>query len=596
MTVAAFDGVNLPGLQVLLGFGAGLTPAPPDVLRLGGTVGLGTARLGGIQMTDVAADVDGLSVKLGGLGDVGVADGTASITVDNTSGDFDPENLAGRYVTPSALNAQDSRFAAAGVGNWRAGTACTLTRTPTAGYGGLGALAITCTGAANPWLLDDANAGAGAIVVTPGQPWSLATHVLSTTGRPWRLVHRWLNGTTYVTQTNGPYVTTAAGTWTEVRAEGAVVPGGVNRLVLQMEMLATPAAGEVHVADNFRAVQGTTAGRSLVDLDVPVSIRLLWGGAAYVWFTGVLDSIVPNDQPPKPTVTLGCIDPVGVLGRRKPLPETPPQWDGDLSGTRIGRLLDAGGHSTSAREIAAGRTLLPATTLGQSVRKLLDDVVATEFGLLWANNEGRIVFYDRRSAAVAPRSTTVQLTVTDDDLMEGLERAMDRERFSNVVQVTRSAIPSLPGAEGPADDPQTMEGRDTASVDRYGEVLYAETVGTLLRSDDDSLAMAQWLAPQFAVPSTLIRQLTVDPLHRPGVDWPALLGLRLLDRIRAVRDGHSGGPVDKQLLVKGLGLTMERDPPRLEVALDTSTPPAPPSPNRLRLGGTVGLGTAELSY
>jgi hypothetical protein len=435
-TVAAFDGINQPAIVVEAGFGGGAID--PAALRLGVGPGLGTGKLGGLTYNDIGADVDVISISLGGLGDTGVAEATCDLEIDNTTGNYDSENLLGAYVS-----------------------------------------------------------------------------------------------------------------------------GGV----------------------------------SLVDLDVPIRVKFVWGGIAYGWFTGVLDQIVPNDAPPKPTVSFRCIDAIGVLGRVQVAALSTPAFDGDTTGERVGRILDAAGHPTVLRQLDTGRTILGPTVFGATARVLLEQVVRTEFGLCWTDGEGRIVFYDRYKAATATRSVTVQATITDNDAMSGLERSKSRERLANDIHVLRHPIPNQPtpvGEDEAPDEPVEQVAQDAASVGVYGVVSYPETIGELHRNDAEALAMTQWLAPRFATPRQLISQVAAAPLG--WNQWSELLGLRICDRIRVQRDYGPATPIDAQLLAKQMQLRVTKQPRSFELAIATDTPPPSEDANVLKLGGTVGLGTATLGW
>jgi Cellulase (glycosyl hydrolase family 5) len=98
-SVAIFDGVRQPKLLVLLAFGGEVTPTG-STYRVGVGPGIGTGSIGGTVWVDITEDVEEVRAATPTLDEVRTATaGTAEIMVDNTSGDYDPENLTGPYVS-----------------------------------------------------------------------------------------------------------------------------------------------------------------------------------------------------------------------------------------------------------------------------------------------------------------------------------------------------------------------------------------------------------------------------------------------------------------------------------------------------------------
>jgi hypothetical protein len=334
---------------------------------------------------------------------------------------------------------------------------------------------------------------------------------------------------------------------------------------------------------------------SLVDLDVPVRVRAEWPlGTFFTLATGKLNNIVPDLAPPRPTVTLKCAQGVVDLGGVQ-LPVTVPSFDGDTTGNRLGHLLDAAAYPTSARSIDAGRSVLAATTFGDTTISLIGKTEKTEYGTAFISPSGKFVFYDRYKASTATRSTTIQATFTDAGGLSGLELSKGIDRLVNDVHITRDPIPSLPtpAGEDAADQPVEQVATDLASQSKYGTRSLPVQVGQLARDDWQALAMAQWLAPRYANATVRISQVTIKGL---GFDqWTELLGLMILDRIRVQRT-YAGFSLDVQLLVRGVGMDIQLDPPSWDFAFSTDLPPPGERATKLVLGGTVGLGAASLSF
>lgn len=424
------SGSGFPQVFVLAGFGGTLAAPAADALVLGGTVGLGTAKLGAITWTDITGDVRSVSWNRGRDSDIDTASpGSCTIVLDNFSGDYDPANLSGPYVA-----------------------------------------------------------------------------------------------------------------------------GGV----------------------------------SLVELGTPVTVRAEWGGTIYDRFAGDLTDI-SMDLGYEPTVTLTCGDGLETLGRAYVPLMSAGDWDGDRTGTRIGRIADSAGWPTSLRALDVGYTILGPTLYGGSGLQLMHDVEQTEFGLLFVDGAGVLTFYDRYRPSSAIRSTSVQAAFTDqasgnDVEMVALEMSRSRERVFNEAHITRDGW-------GEGDEPVEQVAEDSVSVARYGRLSFPEALGKLLRSDEEALAAAQGIVARFAYPQLRIRQVTIDATTL-GL-WSTLLPLRLLDRISVSRD-YGPNTVTAQLLIEGMQETISARPnPEWTISLSTANVLPPPT---LWVLGTAALGTTPLGW
>jgi hypothetical protein len=346
------------------------------------------------------------------------------------------------------------------------------------------------------------------------------------------------------------------------------------------------------------------AGQSLIDLDITIRVQALWEGEFFDRFLVYVDDILPNDAPPMPTVTFECVDRLALLGRNQ-LPEVNRVGDSELTGARVNRILDAAAVPTTARAIDAGRSRCIATTLGDFALPLVHKAVQTEGGFLWVDASGVIRFYDRYKATTAARSVTVQATFTDSGGMIELARSRSRDRLYNDYHSTRDPAPVDPAAIDPTDpppedEPVEQQAVSQASLDKYGVLTYPGEFGAWLRSDPDVAAMAQWLAPRYATARVRVIRVGMQGL---GFDqWDELLGLRQLDRIRVRRTYSAQAlPVDRELLIVGITEEIQRpiggQTPSWSFGFITEAPATILEPvGVLRLGGTAGLGAAQLGF
>lgn len=334
------------------------------------------------------------------------------------------------------------------------------------------------------------------------------------------------------------------------------------------------------------------------DLDVAIWVRAEWQGVYTTRFLGVLDAIIPDDAPPRPSVTLRCIDGLAQLGRTH-LATITADFDTDRTGSRCNRILDAALWPSSKRAIDPGRSRLGRTTLGASALQLLAKVERTEFGHLYIDHHagGILTFAERYKTTTATRSTAVQATISDAGGMNALERSKDRERLFNDIHVTRDPNPSEPvtseSLAGPDDEPVEQVASDAASVETFGVLSFPGEAFPLARNDADALAGAQWLAPRYATPQTRITKVGVQGVGHN--QWTELLALRLLDRIRVQRTAVAV-PLDRQLIIQQLSEDISRIQRSWDFTFATEAPQTPEPATVYKVGLGPGIGTGSLGY
>ena len=150
---------------------------------------------------------------------------------------------------------------------------------------------------------------------------------------------------------------------------------------------------------------------------------------------------------------------------------------GDLSGTRIGRVLDYAGVSTSDRNIAAGQeTLGPAYNLdGADVTSYLQSVAATESGgaAVFVDVDGKVRFNDRSYRSTSSVALTIDaLADLDGDSWQPVMD--DLTRISRATTTRPNGTPQLyadPAFEAAiggqiAEDISTDASTDLAALNR----------------------------------------------------------------------------------------------------------------------------------
>jgi hypothetical protein len=305
--------------------------------------------------------------------------------------------------------------------------------------------------------------------------------------------------------------------------------------------LSSPAPGTATVTlDNATGAYDWINGSQL-SLGLPVWIRATWASTTYGWFRGVIDDL-DLDAAYGRTVTVSCIDALEVLGRAK-LDTIASQFDNDLSGTRVGRILDAADWPTSLRSVDAGLSNLQATTYGDYALPLLAKVTDTEFGVLYVDGDGKVVFGDRLHVYTATRSLSVQATITD--------VGTDVDMIDLTVSRSRSTVFTSAAVTRDGGTQQTYT--DAAAVASQGLRAFSGAAGSQLRSDSDAANLASWIVGRYKHQKDEAQSVRIDATAQ-GM-WATLLPLRLYDRIRIIRD-YGPATIDLQLLIQGIEITV----------------------------------------
>jgi len=604
-----FDGVTWPKLTVLAGFG-GTIDEGAGYLHLGTGPGLGTGKLGGLAMVDITGDVRAVSWSRGRDSPIDSASpGACTILLGNASGDYDPENPNSPYVNRNQLTANQSSLEDGTTAGWEVGSNCTIANSTSGSPpDGTRALQLTSVASGDMWAQTPLAFGSK-FRVWPSRPYSVTAEFrAATVARSCRVSVWWYDvNEVFLTAFDTTLTADTTTGWTQVAKTDGVSPVNAWYGAVVVRVFATGGAGEVHRVDKIGLIQGASttwkAGGDVGTLTVgaPVKVRAEKPlGTLYERFDGVITDIALSLSPdPDPTVTLTCADGLETLGRAQ-LAATSLQFDGDRTGVRVGRVLDAAGWPSAYRALDTGYTTLAATTLGDTALELARKTEQTEFGLLFVDGGGRVVFYDRHRATTATRSTTVQAALTDtggagEVAMATLTVALSRERTYNDVHITREPVgqPLVAGGgaeQGPEDTPAEQVATDAASALRHGTLSLPAQVGQLSRNDADALALAQYLAWRFADVSTRIREVRVNALR--GDLWAVLLPLGLLDRISVRRD-YGPNTITAQLLVQAVTEEIRVSPPQWDLVFTTSPPPPAPS---LWVLGTTAIGAGRLGW
>lgn len=203
---------------------------------------------------------------------------------------------------------------------------------------------------------------------------------------------------------------------------------------------------------------------------------------------------------------------------------------GDLSGTRIGNLLDQADWPTSRRDLDPGQIELASSydLETQHALQALKATEETEGGNLFIDRAGKVAFLDHYATLIShPRSLTSQATFGNEAgeiNASSLELAADTDGIANVIRVTHI-------------DGSTAEASDTTSIAKYGALVVEEK--SIAHSAVEATGQAEWELLRLKDPQALrIRSLTVE-LFESNVEQ--LCALELMDRVTANWTPPGGG-------------------------------------------------------
>jgi len=195
-------------------------------------------------------------------------------------------------------------------------------------------------------------------------------------------------------------------------------------------------------------------------------------------------------------------------------------FPGDLSGARVGRILDYAGEINDAahRKLDPGRSALgPALLTGQSALTSVQDATASEQGLFFKDGSGRSVFQDRghRQNAVSK----VTLNIADDSLPvePDIIFQLDRTFIRNDITGSR------PGGA-------VQRVQDATSQRQHRRITEPSPLTINLPDDDAVLNALQWRLFHLKQPAVRIPQCSIKPVTSPAL-WPWALGLEVGDQI-----------------------------------------------------------------
>lgn len=217
-------------------------------------------------------------------------------------------------------------------------------------------------------------------------------------------------------------------------------------------------------------------------------------------------------------------------------------WNGDLSGTRVGRVLDLAAFPSVMRTIAAGKSTLQSADLDMTALTHLQKVAQSEFGNLYISAAGYVVFEQRTDQINQPTLGTFSYDGGGGLGFETTSPEIADDLIRNKVTISRSG--------GVA---QTV--KDAASITAYQTASYSRD-GLYHNSDSLSRDAASFFVSEYKTPIERVNQLTINPYADPTNLFPQALGRELTDKISLIEKPQGvGSAVTRTLIIEGIADT-----------------------------------------
>lgn len=222
-------------------------------------------------------------------------------------------------------------------------------------------------------------------------------------------------------------------------------------------------------------------------------------------------------------------------------------WDGDTSGGRVGRVLDAISWPASLRDLDDGTSLLgPAQITTAKALDYIQTVAATEAGMLFMTADGKVRLVGRTNMQTETAYNTSNATFGDStgELdYQDIVTSFDETLIYNSARVSRQG-----GITQQADD--------TTSQTSYLIRLIEES-GLLMKTDGEAQDRADWRVLRYKDPLFRIDSIRVAPRKDTTNLYPQVLGRELGERIIVKRRPMAGTVISKELHIEAITHTVD---------------------------------------
>ena len=274
-----------------------------------------------------------------------------------------------------------------------------------------------------------------------------------------------------------------------------------------------------------------------------VSISATYGSTTYAMFSGFITSYTtttPRNANDVVYTTINAVD-ASRLAQNAQISTVTGATAGDLSGTRIGQILDMISWPASMRDIDAGLTTLQADPgTARTALAALQTATNSEYGAIYVDASGSWVFQDRTvtTASVAGTATVFNDNGTDIGYANAVWRLDDTLVF-NQANITRTGG-------------TVQNATNAASVAKYFAHTYNQQ-DLLMQTDAVALDYAQAYVASRAETSIRCDAIELD-LYTDNYNTGILaaLGLDFFDPVTITTNQPGSSTLTKTLQVFGV--------------------------------------------
>ncbi len=314
-----------------------------------------------------------------------------------------------------------------------------------------------------------------------------------------------------------------------------------------------------------------------------VTITATWNGTTYPIFAGYITSYnttTPRDVGEIVYTTIQAVDGFRLFQNAQ-ITSVASATAGQTTGTRIGKILDQIGWPTGMRDIDAGQTTVQADpgTLRTSLGAM-QLVTSTEYGSLYMDGFGNVVFQDRALTSSSVAGTPVEFN----DNGTGIPYNNALWKLDDTLVFNKATVTRTGGT------PQVAFNQ--ASIDKYFLHSYQEQ-NLLMETDAEALNNAQAFVASRQETSIRCDAVTLD-LYTANYDAgiTAALDLDFFDPITVTTTQPGSSTLTKTLQV--FGVSHDIKPSAWKTVLTTLEPIIDSFILDSTLYGV--LGTSTLSY
>jgi len=292
-----------------------------------------------------------------------------------------------------------------------------------------------------------------------------------------------------------------------------------------------------------------------------VTITASWNGTTYPIFAGYItsyDTTTPRDVGEVVYTTIQAVDGFRLFQNAQ-ITTVASATAGQTTGTRIGKILDSIGWPTGMRDIDAGQTTVQADpgTLRTSLAAM-QTVTSTEYGSLYMDGFGNLVFQDRALTSSSVAGTPVDFNDNGTGISyNNAVWKLDDTLVFNKVSITRTG--------GTA-----QVAFNQASIDKYFLHSYQEQ-NLLMETDTEALNNARAFLASRQETSIRCDAVTLD-LYTANYDAgiTAALDLDFFDPITVTTTQPGSSTLTKTLQV--FGVSHDIKPSNWKTTLTTLEP------------------------